>query len=296
VSLAKINDFRAALGNFEKLLKPLPMLEVWNNAGSVMVALGNQDDALRLLRQAVANSPYDATYRFNYGYALWRYGKFDEAVEHLREVLRANPNDGEAQYILARCLKATGPVDEARLADDEARRLLDNRYAKWEVAPEQMPILSRMKTEFSRAAYFKLERQQQPSASAPSTPSPRVIAQQQQFETARRLVNEGKDAEAVIALDALLQADPANAEAHLLRAQLYQRGSQLDKAIASYTAALNKNPRLVAAHVALGQIFLLRGDMARAVAHSNQAIDIDRRTAMPLPSGAKSGPAVERST
>jgi tetratricopeptide (TPR) repeat protein len=275
VSLAKTNDFRGALACFEKLLKPLPMLEVWNNAGSVMVALGNQDDALKLLRQAVANSPYDPTYRFNYGYALWRYGKFDDAADHLREAIRANPNDGEAHYILARCLKATGPVDEARLADDEARRLLDNRYARWEVAPEQMPVLARMKTEFSRAAYFKLERQQQPVAAAPVVPQSQFIVQQQQLDAARRLVSDGKDAEAATALDNFLVANPGNADAHLLRAQVYQRGNQIDKAIASYTTALSKNPRLVAAHVALGQIFLARGDMARAIAHSNQAIDID---------------------
>jgi tetratricopeptide (TPR) repeat protein len=275
VSLAKANDFKGALTYFEKLLKPLPMLEVWNNAGSVMVALGNQDEALKLLRQAVANSPADPTYRFNYGYALWRYGKFDEAADHLREALRANPNDGEAQYILARCLKATGPVDEARVADDEARRLLDNRYAKWEVAPEQMPVLARMKTEFSRAAYFKLERQQQPVAAAPVVPQSQFIVQQQQLDAARRLVSDGKDVEAANALDIFLAANPNNADAHLLRAQVYQRGNQLDKAIASYTTSLSKNPRLVGAHVALGQIFLARGDIARAIAHSNQAIDID---------------------
>ena len=275
VSLAKSNDFRGALASFEKLLKPLPMLEVWNNAGSVMVALGNQDEALKLLRQAVANSPYDATYRFNYGYALWRYGQFDLAADHLREALRVNPNDGEAQYLLARCLKATGPVDEARLADDEARRLLDNRYAKWEVAPEQMPVLARMKTEFSRAAYFKLERQQQPVAAAPVVPQSQFIVQQQQLDAARRLVNEGKDNEAGAALDTILASNPGSADANLLRAQVYQRGNQLDKAIASYTTALGSNPRLLAAHIALGQIFLARGDTARAIAHTNQAIDID---------------------
>ncbi len=272
VSFAQSNDFKSALAAFEKLLKPMPLLEVWNNAGSVMVALGNQDEALRLLRQAVANSPYDQVYRFNYGYALWRYGRFEQAAEHLREALKSNPADGEAQYLLARCLKATGPVDEARAADDEARRLLDNRYAKWEVAPEHMPILARMKTEFSRAAYFKLERQQPPAAALPPV---QAISQPQLLDNARQLAGSGRDVEALAEIDKLLKMNSSNADAHLLRAQLYQRGSQIDLAIASYSAAISGNPRLLAAHIALGQIYFSRGDLGRAIAHSNQAMEID---------------------
>jgi len=228
-----------------------------------------------LLRHAVANSTSDPVYWFNYGYALWRYGKFDEAAEHLRVALSAgSSNDGEAQYLLAKSLKATGPHDEAQQADDEARRLLDNRYAKWEIAPEQMPILARMKTDFSRAAYYKLERQQQRTAALPST---QLILQQQVFDRARRLASEGKDVEALAELQRLLDANGSMSEAHLLKAQLHQRRNETDQAISSYLLAIDRNPRLVAAHVALGQIYFARGDRARAIAHSKQAIEIDPR-------------------
>jgi tetratricopeptide (TPR) repeat protein len=275
VAFAQTNDYKSAIAAYEKLLKPMPLFEVWNNAGSMMAALGNQDEALRLLRQAVANSPSDPIYRFNYGYALWRYGKFDEAAEHLRVALSAgSSNDGEAQYLLAKSLKATGPHDEAQQADDEARRLLDNRYAKWEIAPEQMPILARMKTDFSRAAYYKLERQQQRTAALPST---QLILQQQVFDRARRLASEGKDVEALAELQRLLDANGSMSEAHLLKAQLHQRRNETDQAISSYLLAIDRNPRLVAAHVALGQIYFARGDRARAIAHSKQAIEIDPR-------------------
>ena len=202
-------------------------------------------------------------------------GKFDEAAEHLRVALSAgSSNDGEAQYLLAKSLKATGPHDEAQQADDEARRLLDNRYAKWEIAPEQMPILARMKTDFSRAAYYKLERQQQRTAALPST---QLILQQQVFDRARRLASEGKDVEALAELQRLLDANGSMSEAHLLKAQLHQRRNETDQAISSYLLAIDRNPRLVAAHVALGQIYFARGDRARAIAHSKQAIEIDPR-------------------
>lgn len=270
VAYAMTNNYRSALTAFEKLLKPMPLLEVWNNAGSVMIALGNQEEALTLLRKAVANSPYDPIYRFNFGYALWRYGKFDEAAEHLRIAVSANSSDGEAQYLLAKCLKATGPYDAARLADDEAKRLMDNRYASWEISPEKMPILARMKTEFSRAAYYKLERQQ-----TAAQPPIQLISQQQALDRARQMAADGKDIEALAELDRLLATNGSLAEAYLLRAQLYHRRNELERAIGSYSAAISRNPRLIAAHVALGQIYFSRGDLARAIAHSNQAIEID---------------------
>jgi tetratricopeptide (TPR) repeat protein len=58
---------------------------------------------------------------------------------------------------------------------------------------------------------------------------------------------------------------------------LHQRRNEIDQAISSYLLAIDRNPRLVAAHVALGQIYFARGDRARAIAHSKQAIEIDPR-------------------
>lgn len=272
VSYGETSNHQEAAAAFEKLLKPLPLYEVWNNAGAMILAFGNQEEALRLIRQAVANSPYDPLYRFNYGYALWRYGKFDEAAEHLRAALSSNSSDGEAQYLLAKCLKAIGQSDEARQADDEARRLLDNRYAKWEVAPEQMPLLARLKTEFSRTAFYKLEREQLRTAGLPSA---QVISHQRSLDRARQLVTENKYDEALAELQHLISANATLADAHLLKGQIHQRRNEADQAISAFLSAIAWNPRLIAAHIALGQIYLTRGDRARALAHSNQAIEID---------------------
>jgi tetratricopeptide (TPR) repeat protein len=272
VTLATLGAHKEALDAFDKLVKPMPLLEVWNNVAAMQIASGSLDDAVKTIRNAVANSPYDPIYRFNLGYALYRYGKFDQAAEHLRVAISANANDGEAQYLLARCLRATGPADEARQADDEARRLLDNRYAKWEVQPEQMGQLARLKTEFSRAQFFKLERQQQQTAGLPSS---QVIIQQRSLDKAKQLSAAGRDAEALTELNQLLGSNGALAEAHLLRGQILQRRKESDLAIHAYLSAISWSPRMVAAHVGLGQIYLAKGDRARAIAHINQAIEID---------------------
>lgn len=277
VAWAETKNYKESAAAYERLLKPLPLLEVWNNAGAALIGAGVQDEGLKLLRQAVANSPYDALFRFNYGYALWRQGRNDEAIEHLRVVIAAQPEDCDALYLLSKCLKATGPVDEAKHAADEAIKCYpekDNRLAVWEVAPEQMPMMARFKTDFGRAAYYKLERRQTQRADAApvpvSAPTP-----QQVLDRARQLSGAGQEAEALAEIERVLQANNTLADAHLLKGQIHQRRREFDPAIEAFRQAVSLSPRLGAAHVALGQIFLERGDRGQAVAHCNRAMEID---------------------
>jgi tetratricopeptide (TPR) repeat protein len=276
VSYAETKKYKESAAAYERLLKPLPLLEVWNNSGAALFASGAQDDGMTLLRQAVANSPYDPVYRFNFGYALWRQGRNEEAAEHLRVAISANPQDCDALYILSKSLRATGPVEEAKQMADEALKCYpekDNRLAVWEVAPEQMPVLLRFKSDFGRAAYYKLERQQPRAAnntSAAAQPTPAQL-----LERAQQLSAANKDVEALAEIDRVLGANRTLAEAHLLKGHIYQRRREVDQAIAAYQQALSLNPRLVAAHVALGQIYLSRGDRVQALAHCNRAYEID---------------------
>ena len=159
----KVNEAAAA---FEKLVEPLPLAEVLNNAGALMAAKGDLARALPILQRGVAASPADLLLRFNYGYALWRNRSHQEAAEHLKAVVDANPRDGEAQYLLAKSLAASGQSIAAAQADQEAKRYLGN-YAKWEVNPAQMPLLVRLKFDFNRASFYSIERQQQAAPAAP---------------------------------------------------------------------------------------------------------------------------------
>jgi tetratricopeptide (TPR) repeat protein len=257
---------------FGRLAEVMPLAEVLNNAGALLVAKGDAARGLPLLERAAAAAPQDAAMRFNYGYALWRGHRFGDAVAHLQAVVAANPRDGEAQYLLAKSLAASGKTIEATQADQEARRTLGN-YAKWEVAPDKIPLLTRIKFDFNRAAFYRLERGTQ--AGAASAPKPQARLAQQGLDRARELVAAKKDEEALAELQRLLAADATLAEAHLLRAQVIHRRGDVDQALSAYATATHWNPRLVAAHVALGQIYLARGDRLRALTHSRQALEID---------------------
>jgi tetratricopeptide (TPR) repeat protein len=154
----KAGDFNEASSAFESLNELAPSAEAMNNAGAALLAKGETEKALQFLRRALANNPNDMLYRFNIGYAYWRAQKFAEAVQYLRIVAQADPRDGEAQFLLAKALEASGQQSEAARADNEAKRYLSN-YAKWAVAFDRVPMLARFKEELNRATFYKMDGQ-----------------------------------------------------------------------------------------------------------------------------------------
>ncbi|MGE3440985.1 MAG: tetratricopeptide repeat protein [Blastocatellales bacterium] len=267
----KAGDNNEAASAFEKLAEAVPALEVVNNAGAALLAKGETERALQFLRRALANSPNDVVYRFNYGYAQWRVQNFTEAAQHLRVVVKANPRDGEAQFLLAKSLAASGQQAEASQADNEAKRFLSS-YARWAVAPDRIPALARFKNDLNRATFYKMERQQQ---SAPNRPPAQQVTTRQNLDRARQLISSGNDVEGLNEAQRVLAVDSTNAEAHFLRAMVYQRRGQTEGAISALQSAVSYNPRLVEAHIALARLYLTRDGRALALAHCKQALSID---------------------
>jgi len=267
----KAGDSAEASSAFEKLIELTPILEAMNNAGASLLAKGENEKALNFLRRALANSPNDVIYRFNYGYAQWRVQNYTEAAQHLGVVVKANPRDGEAQFLLAKSLAALGQQAEAAQADNEAKRYLSN-YARYAVAPDRIPLLSRFKDELNRATFYKMERQQQTAPSAAVSQQSQI---RQTLDRARRLIYAGQNAEGLNEAQRALALDSNNAEAHFLRGVVFQRQGKTESAIGSLQSAVSYNPRLVEAHIVLAQMYLARGGRALALAHCKQALAID---------------------
>jgi tetratricopeptide (TPR) repeat protein len=152
----KAGDAEEATFAFERMIVLIPSLEAMNNTGAALLAKGENEKALQLFRSAVDKSPSDLLCRFNLGYAQWRAQNFAEAVQSLRVVAQADPRDGEAQFLLAKALEASGRQAEATQADNEAKRYLSN-YAKWTVAPDRIPMLARLKEELSPSAIYRMD-------------------------------------------------------------------------------------------------------------------------------------------
>lgn len=298
---------------FDHLVEPLPLPEIFNNAGAMWVAKGEAARGLALLRRAVAQSPNDSTYRFNYGYALWKAQNFAEAAQHLKVAADQGPRDGEAWFLYAKSLESAGSP-EATKVDDQAKRIFTN-YARWAVAPDKIPSLFRIKSEFNRAQFFRYQRVHDKAtkqiASAPAVaPAPLPPASQPvsnvpvsnvpvsnavtaapaqpgnanlaasapasgNLERARQLVEARNDNEALQELQKILFGEATNSEAHYLRGVVLQRRNELEGAVSAFQSAVYWNPRHINGHLALSRLFLNRNDRALALTHARQALQID---------------------
>ncbi len=268
----KAGAFNDAAAASETLAGIVPLPEILNNAGAALTAKGENARALPFLQRAIAANPNDAAYRFNYGYAAWRNQSYDEAAQQLRAVVGSNARDGEAWFVLSKCLASAEKADEAAKADNEAKRHLSS-YARWAVAPDKVPVLSRMKEDLNELALARLLRQL--SMPAQTSASPQQISQQQALDNIRQLLAANKDSEAMAELQRVLATDTANADAYFLRGIVHTRRNETENALRSFQAAVSWNPRMPEAHIMLGRIYLARRDTARALAHCKQALELD---------------------
>ncbi len=132
-------DYAAAQAAFEKVASEVPLNEVYNNLGAAQ-SRNNDPRALESFAKALEGDSTDPAYHFNYGYELWKQGRFAAAADSFRAALDRDPQDNEAKIMLGRCIKQTGP----RMADLKSSGL------------------QRLKTNYEESAYWQLKAVLQP--------------------------------------------------------------------------------------------------------------------------------------
>jgi tetratricopeptide (TPR) repeat protein len=135
----RVNDYAGAQAAFEQVARDVPLNEVYNNLGAAESRNGDRR-ALESLSKALEGDSSDPTYHFNYGYELWKEGRFSQAADSFRAVLDRDPQDNEAKIMLGRCIKQNGP----RMADLKSGGL------------------ERLKTNYEESAYWQLKAVLQP--------------------------------------------------------------------------------------------------------------------------------------
>ncbi|MFO0888590.1 MAG: tetratricopeptide repeat protein [Isosphaeraceae bacterium] len=95
----------------------------YGNRAYCYLALGQPDEAIADLRQALRNDPGRASTHLVFSAALLDLGKLGEAVAESREAIRLKPDYAEAHGNLGEALRGQGKLDEAIAAYREAIRL-----------------------------------------------------------------------------------------------------------------------------------------------------------------------------
>ena len=276
----KLGDLSRALAALVPLSSDTPLIGIYNNAGAVAIQAAREEkkdeERTRLLGQGTAflsrasdSDPHDPMVRFNYALVLFLSGKYAEAADQLRPVIAADPRDGQAYFLFAKSLEKLGQTEAATAADDQARRYLQQTYAKWQSEWQKSQNVNgvsvRMRDVLNRDDLTSIVAE---STSA-SSPTQDFLAK------ARELYQEGRDDEALTELHRVLTNEPTNAEAYLLSGRINQRRGDQEAAIAALKTAIFWDPKLIEAHILLGRIFLERGDRGEATKFASSAITID---------------------
>ncbi|MFY9572542.1 MAG: tetratricopeptide repeat protein [Blastocatellia bacterium] len=267
-----VGQLEPALATLKKLAARVPLFEVYNNVGVLLIKQKQYKEAIDHLKPASDAAPRDTDTLFNLGYAYFLAKDNTNAAVTLKNETRVQPSDGEAFYILSKALAAEGDKAGAVAASDQSKKLLPT-FAQWET--KGVPPLARLKTAFSKINYYRYKREQDDRLNSQTQISSQPPQAEQLLETARSAFIAGRDEDALTAVGKLLQVAPQNYDAHLLMGRVYERKGDFERAVNALKAAVFWNPRLVAAHVLLGRIAVLKNDCASAQSSSDKALQID---------------------
>ncbi len=260
-----------AIATLEKLAPQLPLYEVYNNIGVMLLRQRKYQEAINHLKPASDAAPRDTDTLFNLGYAYYLIKDYANAVATLKKEVEKRPSDGEAYYILSKAQAALGDQPAATESSNQAKKLL-TAFAQWET--KGIPTVARTKTTFSKANYYRYKRDKDERLTADTVGSSQPPAVDQLFEAARNAFYAGRDEETLAQLGKLLQTAPQNHEAHLLMGRVYERRGDFDRAVNALKAAIFWNPKLVSAHVLLGRIAVFKNDCAGAQTSAAKALQV----------------------
>jgi tetratricopeptide (TPR) repeat protein len=261
-----------SLATLKKLAARLPLFEVYNNIGVLLIKQKQYKDAIDHLKPASDAAPRDTDTLFNLGYAYYLAKDHAKAAATLKDETKQRTSDGEAFYILSKALAAAGDQPRATASSDQAKKLLTS-FAQWET--KGPPQLARVKTGFSKINYYRYKRDQDERLNSQTRITSLTPQADQLLETAKNAFVAGRNEDALQALGKLLQIAPQNYDAHLLMGRVYERRGDFDRAANALKAAVFWNPKLVPAHVLLGRIAVLKRDCISAQGFVDKALQID---------------------
>jgi predicted CXXCH cytochrome family protein len=118
-------DLQAAYRILSQLPPPMrqdPAVEA--DLGSVLLAQGETDLAIRMFTRASAQEPFNARYVYCLGAALEHAGKMEESVKELKRSIQLDPSQPEAYLELAQLYRRAGHEAESRNALREYLRFM----------------------------------------------------------------------------------------------------------------------------------------------------------------------------
>ncbi|MEP7362162.1 MAG: tetratricopeptide repeat protein [Acidobacteriota bacterium] len=234
--------------------------------GAKAMREGRYAEAERIYREMVKANPGEARLQLNLGLALYSAGRYEEALRELASFEKAHPKPGPVHLVMGTAHLKMGRACEAVAPLEKARQWQSSAQVLVELGDAQSGCKRYGDAGESYRAAAKLDAQGGKTARAAA----RAFWQARMYAEAKELFAQVEGAFAGEAEflyeygDTLARLD--GAEAGLERLQ----------------KAVEKEPRLTAAHGALGRALLDVGKAAEAVPHLERAVAVDAALLLPL--------------
>lgn len=276
VSLISLKQYDEAFTLLKELQDAAPDPAILNNLGVIQLrraAPAETGTPVSFLTKAVEAAPDDSDILFNLGYAYALDRDPQGAIYWLREALRRDPADGDAHFILASALDASGnSVEAAR--ERELAVQLSASYADAAGRKDPLPRgLARIAQDLDSSRGSAVDQ----AIASTAQRDQRHLAQFH-LERGRRLFEAEQDREATTELRRAIFLSPYEAEAHLLLGRIHLRGGRPSAAAAALKISIWSRDT-AGARGALAEAYIRLKDLPLARTHAQRALALDPASA-----------------
>jgi tetratricopeptide (TPR) repeat protein len=262
-----------AAKDFNQVARQLPLNEVYNNLGVVEYHTGHFEDAIEDFNRAHRGDATNSQFSFNRGACLWSLKKYPEAAKALKDALGADDEDPEAHLLLADTLAKLG---DAAGAQAEKKWLADHGSppAPASSLTADYSPQPRLMKNYDGRAFRLLALTIRNALEAKLSQEPPARHAAAHISRSRKLIDEGNYTEAEQDLTEAISLAPANNEAHLLLAQVYEAEGRHADAAAELETSL-KLDNNAGAQLWLARIDLSLGRTGQAQEHGKAALALE---------------------
>jgi Tfp pilus assembly protein PilF len=277
MALIDLNRLDGAFRELTTLAADKPAAVVANALGVVQLRRGasaGTSPATTYFKKAVELDSENTDYLFNLGYACALAHDSAAALSWLREAVRHDATIGDAHLVMSAVLAATGRGTEASRELDLGKLLVARSDVSAQTVTDRIPAkLERLPTAFDVAPLARLQ-------AAIGAPDQRAHEETAAYylDRGRSLVADGRDRDAVAALQRAIYLSPYDDEPHVLLGRLYARGGRTSDAIDEFKVAIWCKETPVA-RLGLASGYLDAGDPAAARREAERALALDPNSA-----------------
>jgi predicted Zn-dependent protease len=261
-------DYGRAQAAFATLEGQVPLNEVTNDLSVTEARRGNYSSAQAGFERAYQSDPLDPDFSFNLAACLWQLKKYGDATAPLEASLGQDADDPEAHSLLA--LVFTKLQNSARAQEQE----------KW-LASHQQQLASlqnftpefRIKKRYDGKAFGLLQVMLHNTLEARLSQESPEEHGETHLSQGKKLLSEGRFAEAERELDEVVSLIPENSEAYLVLGQIYEGEGRHEEAAAEFKTALQHDNSAVT-HLWLGRVYLSLNQNALALEQGRAALSL----------------------